>query len=327
MAVNRQKLKLLHLMKMLQDETDDERGLTMAEILERLGALGVSAERKSVYRDIEALRAFGMDIRTRRCAPVEYALASRDFTLSELALLVDAVQSSRFLTQRMSDKLVRSVKRLAPERQRALLTRRLHVEGRIKMQNESVLANVDQLQRAMAQRCRVSFLYFKYDAQKRRVRQRNGRRYEETPVQLVYADGYYYLVAYNEKHDGFPHYRVDRMEHIALLDEPASRNDRIATFDAGKLEQRAFGMYGGEPVSATLLVSGEAMGGVIDRFGEDVPVTSAGEEHAHVHVAVVESPAFFGWVAQFGSRVRIEKPAVLASAYRDYLKSILDAYE
>ena len=146
-------------------------------------------------------------------------------------------------------------------------------------------------------------------------------------MQLVYADGYYYLVAYNEKHDGFPHYRVDRMEHIALLDEPASRNDRIATFDAGKLEQRAFGMYGGEPVSATLLVSGEAMGGVIDRFGEDVPVTSAGEEHAHVHVAVVESPAFFGWVAQFGSRVRIEKPAALANAYRDYLKNILDAYE
>ena len=327
MSVNRQKLKLLYLMRILFEKTDAEQGLTMPQIIERLEEQGISAERKSLYRDIEALREFGLDVRTYHRAPVEYALEGREFTFPELVLLVDAVQSSRFLTQRKSDALVRSVKRLAPERQRKLLDKRLHVEGRIKMQNESVLANVDRIQEAMAKRRKISFLYFKYDAAKRRVLQHSGERYVETPVQLVYSDGYYYLVAYNEKHDGFPSYRVDRMDKIEVLVESACRNERIANFDREEVESRAFGMYQGEPVRATLLVTDEAMGAVIDRFGRDVESSLAGEGAAHVHVAVAKSPVFFGWLAQFGDRVRIEKPTTLANEYRQYLRTILEAYE
>ena len=182
MAVNRQKLKLLYLMRMLQEETDSEQGLTMTQILERLEEEGVTAERKSVYRDIEALREFGLDIRTYQRSPVEYALENRDFALPELLLLVDAVQSSRFLTQRKSDALVRSVKQLASVRQRALLDKRLHVEGRIKSQNESVFHNVDRIQEALARRRKITFLYFQYGrgeeegpAARRRVLYRNAR--------------------------------------------------------------------------------------------------------------------------------------------------------
>lgn len=327
MPVNRQKLKLLYLMRMLLEETDAERGLTMPQLIERLEELGVSAERKSVYRDLEALREFGLDVRTLSRQPVEYAVVSREFAFPELLLLVDAVQSSRFLTQRKSDALVRSVKRLAPVRQRKLLDKRLHVEGRIKTQNESVFANVDRIQEAMARRRKISFLYFKYDAAKRRVMQHGGARYVETPVRLVYSDGYYYLVAYNEKHDGFPSYRVDRMDEIEVTDEPACRNVRVAGFDVEEMASRAFGMYDGEPVRATLLATDEAMGAVIDRFGEDVESLPAGEGLAHVYVAVAASPAFFGWLAQFGDRLRIEKPKSLAREYRDYLRGILEAYE
>ena len=206
MAVNRQKLKLLYLMRMLQEETDSEQGLTMTQILERLEEEGVMAERKSVYRDIEALREFGLDIRTYQRSPVEYALENRDFALPELLLLVDAVQSSRFLTQRKSDALVRSVKQLASARQRALLDKRLHVEGRIKSQNESVFHNVDRIQEALARRRKITFLYFQYDAAKKKILQHDGAFYTETPVQLIYADGFYYLVAYNEKHGALAHY-------------------------------------------------------------------------------------------------------------------------
>ena len=198
MAVNRQKLKLLYLMRMLQEETDSEQGLTMTQILERLEEEGVMAERKSVYRDIEALREFGLDIRTYQRSPVEYALENRDFALPELLLLVDAVQSSRFLTQRKSDALVRSVKQLASARQRALLDKRLHVEGRIKSQNESVFHNVDRIQEALARRRKITFLYFQYDAAKKKILQHDGAFYTETPVPLIYADGFYYLVASNE---------------------------------------------------------------------------------------------------------------------------------
>ena len=192
MAVNRQKLKLLYLMRMLEEETDAEQGLTMAQILERLEAQGITAERKGIYRDIEALREFGLDVRTYQRAPVEYALERRDFAFHELLLLVDAVQSSRFLTQRKSDALVAGVKRLATKRQRKLLDKRVHVEGRIKMQNESVFYSVDRIQEALAGKRKISFTYFKYDAEKRKKLQHDGRRYVETPVQLVYSEGYYY---------------------------------------------------------------------------------------------------------------------------------------
>lgn len=221
MAINRQKLKLLYLMRMLEEETDAERGLTMAQIIGKLEALGISAERKSIYRDIEALREFGVDVRTYQRAPVEYAVEHRAFAFAELQLLVDAVQSSRFLTQRKSDALVEGVKQLASRRQRALLDKRVHVEGRIKMQNESVFGSVDRIQEAIALKRRISFVYFKYDAAKRKALQHNGERYIETPVQLVYAEGYYYLVVFNEKHDDFANYRVDRMDRIEVLDEPA----------------------------------------------------------------------------------------------------------
>ena len=327
MAINRQKLKLLYLMRMLEEETDAERGLTMAQIIGKLEALGISAERKSIYRDIEALREFGVDVRTYQRAPVEYALERRDFTFHELLLLVDAVQSSRFLTQRKSDALVEGVKQLASRRQRALLDKRVHVEGRIKMQNESVFGSVDRIQEAIALKRRISFVYFKYDAAKRKALQHNGERYIETPVRLVYAEGYYYLVVFNEKHDDFANYRVDRMDRIEVLDEPAIKNERIATFDARELESRAFGMYSGEPVAATLLVDEEVMGAVIDRFGKDVESVPTGEKQARVYATVMKSPVLFGWLAQFGGRVRIEKPTALAQEYRAYLEDIVAAYE
>lgn len=326
MTVNRQKLKLLYLMQMLEEETDSEQGLTMTQMLERLEELGISAERKSIYRDIEALREFGVDVRTYQRSPVEYALENRDFALSELLLLVDAVQSSRFLTQRKSDALVRSIRQLASVRQRALLDKRVHVEGRIKMQNESVFYNVDRIQEALAARRKLSFYYFKYDAAKSKVRQHGGERYVETPVQLVYADDYYYMVAFNEKHDGFANYRVDRMDRIEVTGEPAVRNERIATYDAGEQESRLFGMYGGDPVPVTFLVREEAMGAVIDRFGRDVQSTPTGDGAARVSTMVVKSPAFFGWLAQFGDRVRVEKPSWLAAEYRSYLADIVAAY-
>lgn len=327
MVANERKLKLLHLMSILEEETDDVQGLSMPQIIEKLEEAGFSAERKSIYRDIEALRAFGLDIQTLHRSPVEYTLASRDFNLVEVRLLIDSVQSSRFLTQEISDSLTTKIKQLVSVRQRGLLDKQLRVDGRIKMQNESVFANVNLVQQAMSSKKKISFQYFRYDVRKQRIMRRDGCRYIETPVHLEYREGCYYLVAYNEKHDGFPVYRVDRMDDIEILNEFSCRNQHIATFDADKLEKRAFGMYDGEAVSATLVISEGAMDAVIDRFGKDVKSVPIDEKSARVYVPIVKSPAFFGWIAQFGNRVRIEKPQALVAAYCDYLASILQAYE
>lgn len=327
MTVNQQKLKLLHVAKMLMEETDAEHGLSMPDILERLAEKGVAAERKAIYRDLDALREFGLPIETLRRAPVEYALVARPFDLSELALLIDAVQSSRFLTQRNSNALVKSIRALASAPQRAQLDKQVHVTGRVSAQNESVFCNVDIIQRALSARRKLRFRYFRYDANKRRAFRHNGDFYCETPVQLVYSDGAYYLVAYNEKHDSFPHYRVDRMCNIEVSDEAVARGKRVAAYDVHEAESRAFGMYSGEETAVVLRAEERAMNAVIDRFGKEVEAVAQPDGTARVYVTVMKSPVFFGWLAQFGNDVRIERPAALAQEYAAYLRAIVESYD
>ncbi len=326
MANETGKFKLLNLVRIFEEYTDEHRGLTMPQIIEKLAECGIQAERKALYRDIQALNEFGFVIEKFPCAPVEYRLVARYFTFSELQLLVDAVQSCRFLTQSSADKLVRMIKTLCSLEQGKQLSRRIHVGNRVKMQNESVFKNIDVINEALFAKRKIEFLYFKYDCSKRIVVQRNGALYCETPVQIVFSDGFYYVITYNDKHEDFATYRIDRMNALGVSDQPATRKSEITHFDIGEYEERAFGMYAGDPVSATLLVSEEAMGGIIDRFGKQVESLDRGDGTAEVHVRVMESPVFFAWLAQFGSSVRVAAPRSLAQSYRDYLLSIAGDY-
>ena len=334
----RQKAKLLYLARMFFQETDENHGLTMPQIVEYLEERGVPAERKALYRDIDALRSFGLDIAAKPTRPVEYALVKRTFSKTELALLVDAVQSSRFLTENQAGKLVRSIKTLASRHGAKALSKQIHVEGRIKMQNDSVFRNVDVIREALRQRRKVAFHYFKYDVNLREQTQRDGKRYCETPLALIYSDGCYYLVAYNDKYASLVHYRVDRMRSLLCTEERATSNDVTRNFDAAAYQESLFGMFGGTRHAATLLVHESVMGGVVDRFGKDVVSTPAPEagrtkdvdapagKWARVSVTVTESPAFFAWLVRFGTKMRIEKPNELAQAYRTYLESIVLSY-
>ncbi len=321
-----QKLKLLYLAKIFQEETDGKTGLTMPQIIEHLREYGISAERKALYRDIKALREFGMDIQRYNRSPMQYALANREFSQPELLLLVDAVQSSRFLDMEKSRELIDSIRTLASKRQRETLSKRMHVEGRIKMQNESVFYNVDIVQEAIQAHRRVSFHYFKYDVEKKKVRQHGGDRYLETPVELIYSDGYYYLVTYNDKHDGFTNYRVDRMTEVMVSDEPATRNERIASFDPEAYTAQAFSMFNGEPKTISLIVDEEVMSSIVDRFGSDVESHALDGSHARVYARVKVSDVFYGWLAQFGTKVRVEKPRSVVQGYTEYLQRIVSAY-
>ena len=321
-----QKLKLLYLAKIFREETDGKTGLTMPQIIEHLREYGISAERKALYRDIKALREFGMDIQRYNRSPMQYALANREFSQPELLLLVDAVQSSRFLDIEKSRELIDSIRTLASKRQRETLSKRMHVEGRIKMQNESVFHHVDTLHEAIRRHRQGAFRYVKHDVNKRPQPQGGGRIYCETPVCLIYSEGCYYLIAYNEKHDSFPSYRVDRMQGLRITDEAAVRNERIATFDAAAYTSRTFSMFGGETTPATLLVEESVMSAIIDRFGKDVESAPVDATHARVHVTVAASPVFFGWLAQFGTAVRLEAPSALSRQYADYLRGIADSY-
>lgn len=322
-----QKLKLLYLARILEQETDDTHGLTGPQLIERLDQLGVHEERKTLYDDIAALQSFGYNIQKYQRRPIEYGLATRSFQREELLLMADAVQSSRSITQRKSDSLVRAIAGLGSRYMADDLRKRLHVEGRIKAQNESVYYNLDAIQRAMGAKRKVAFRYFKHNESKRRVLQHGGALYVETPVQLVYMNECYYLVVWNDKHEGFANYRVDRMLDIEVSDEDATHNKRIAEFDIGKYQQRVFDMFTGQPTGVTLLVKAGAMSAVLDRLGSEVTATPAGEGLARVHATVMESPTFFGWLATLGTDVRIEKPDSLKAAYLDYLQGIQEQYQ
>lgn len=327
MASTTQKLKLLYLAKILHEETDEEAGLSMPQIIERLYAYGIEAERKSIYRDLASLEEFGLSIERLRTSPVQYALVDRKFSAGELLLMADAVQSSKFLTKTKAEKLTRSIKSLGSKRQAKDLTKNLHVEGRIRMQNESVFYSIDAIQRAIAARKKVEFKYFRYDTNKKRVERYDGRVYVETPVQMVYSNDCYYLVTFNDKHADFTSYRVDRMLNVEVSDSPATRNEAIATFDVAAYEARLFGMFSGEAVRAKLLVSEDAMGALIDRFGKDVMVTPAEDGKVYAHVTVTESPTFFGWLSQFGTQMQIAQPSSLQESYLSHLKAIAKAYD
>ena len=318
------KLKLLAVYRMLMEETDAEQGLTMNDILERLAAQGIPGERKSIYRDLEALRTMGVEVTTLRTKPVQYAVVRGKATLPEVTLLLDAVQSSRFLTEGSARKLSATVAGLASTRQRAALQKRVHVEGRIKNQNDSVFHNVDTIHEAMRLRRKVQFLYFKYGTDLERHATRD-EPYVQTPVRLVFADGLYYLVTWSDRHEDFVTFRVDRMYLLQVSDEPVTRNARISAYDFQDFEYKAFGMFGGKQQRVTLHVAAAGMDVIADKFGrEGLTVTTATQDACDVHVPVLVSKQFFGWLAGLHGIVDLVAPASVVDAYREWVRSLLD---
>ncbi|MBR2836609.1 MAG: WYL domain-containing protein [Coriobacteriales bacterium] len=323
-----QKLKILYLMDILRAETDPDHGLTMPQLIERLAVRGINAERKGLYRDIETLRQFGLDIRPLKHQPVQYALVERDFELSQLMLLVDAVQSSKFLSNGASNALVKSIRQLASAEERKALNKQVHVHGRPKRQDQSDFVAVDLLQEAIVRKSKVSFRYYKYGATKERVARKGGAVHVATPINLTYSDGNYYLVAYSASDGGIRNYRVDRMGQIVITGKNADHNEVIASYDPEEAELTAFGMYDGERVVTTVKIDSDLMNVIVDRFGQDVDVTPSDDgETAIVTVPVRKSPVFFGWLATLGNGAEILRPKALRVDYANWLRQILGKYE
>ena len=323
MAANgKQKLKLLHLYRMLDEQTDAEHGLSMAQILENLEELGISAERKGIYNDLNVLREFGCEINTIQRMPVEYTMEKTGLDLAELTLLVDAVQSSRFLTQRTAQRLVKKLTALASVHEREVLRGRVHVDGRVKSQSDSAFYNVDTIHEAIRRKRKISFLYYKYDAQMKQQVQHGGKPYVQTPVHIVFANGNYYLIGWSDTHEDFVRFRVDRMRLVQVTDEKATRNQQTANYAFEDFAYQAFGMYEGEPVRAKLRVAQDAMDIVADRFGTDLPVKPCPDGGAEVSVTVRKSAQFFGWIAGMNGSVAIAGPKALVGEYRSWLQDL-----
>lgn len=325
MARTTRKSRLLHLARLLFENTDPGAGLTCRELIERLSIKGQSVDRRTLYDDIRSLKSFGMDIRCRQHSTVEYYLGSRLFDETELLLICDAIQSTRFLTACMAQDLVERMGLLGSIGQRRHLAKKLDVEGRIRMQNESVFYALDCIQEAIDTKQKIEFRYVQFDCSKRLVEREPGRVYAETPVGIITTDGFCYCVAYNDKYQDFVHYRIDRMQALKVSSLPATSNQKISSFDSKTYRKGLFGMYSGPLKGVTLHVRQAAMGGVIDRFGPDVDCIDNLDGTANVYVKVATSPVFYGWVAQFGGQVCIAFPSDVASSYAKFLQGAQDA--
>ena len=324
MAYNsKAKIKTLYVYRLLQEETDAEHGLSMTKIIERLAELGVSAERKGIYRDLDILREFGCDIQTFQRNPVEYAIVRRDFTLDELMLMIDAVSSCKALTQRTANALTTNLKLMASDHQRALLDRRIHVPGRIKSKSEGVFEKIDAIHRAIHEKRKVEFKYYHIGVDGKRKASHENRPYEVSPVAVTYDEGFYYLTAWNDEAGEMYEFRIDRMGEVEVSHEKATRNDAIAHYKFSDEEYAYFGRFGGEQATVTLEVDADKVEIILDRFGDAAQIIPVDDATAHAIVKVHTSPAFFGWVAGMANTVRIAKPKKLAEEYRAYLEGLI----
>ena len=320
-----QKRKILYLYQILFQQTDENHPLTVAQLIERLHSYGIKAERKSIYDDLEELGNFGLDVQCRKGHIPGWFVGQRDFELPELKLLVDAVQSSRFITSRKSAALIRKLERLASTHQAQQLQRQVYVSGRIKVMNESIYYNIDKLHSAISKKRAITFRYFDYDIQKQKVFRREGARYSVSPYGLIWNSEFYYLVAYEAESDQMRHYRVDKMADIVVTCLDREGESRYPSFDVAAYGQKHFSMFGGQETTVRLRAERSMAGVILDRFGHDVMLVPDGEEHFTVTLPIVMSPQFFGWLFGLDSKVLPVYPPAAVEAYREKLAAALAA--
>ncbi|MBQ9941406.1 MAG: WYL domain-containing protein [Christensenellaceae bacterium] len=322
-----QKIKILYLQQMLLEQTDEEHPLSMDKLLSQLQAMGVTAERKSIYSDIETLRQFGMDICVAKGKNGGYYLASRTFELPELKLLVDSVQASKFITERKSMSLIKKLVSLGSIYEGQLIQRQVLVKNRIKSMNESIYYNVDAIHNGIGQGKKISFRYFEYDMRKNKRFRHGGERYCVSPFALTWDDENYYMIAYDSDAGIIKHYRVDKMDRIQLENLPREGKDKFAQIDMSQYTTRVFSMFTGEERQVTLRIENSLVGVVIDKFGKDVIIGRADEQHFTVSPRVVVSSKFFAWVASLGGQAVITSPRAVAEEYEAYIRDVLTAQQ
>ncbi len=322
-----QKLKLLYLIKILSEETDDRHALTVQELIDRLKDYEISAERKAIYRDLEELKIFGYDIISEQISRnVYYHLGCRSFELPELKLLVDSVQSAKFITEKKSSVLIRKLESFVSKYDAKYLQRQVIISGRVKSINENIYYNVDRLHEAISSDRQIRFRYFQWNIKKEMQFRRNGAWYTASPWCLMWDDENYYMVAYDSSVKKIKHYRVDKMLNISITGDTREGQMDFQQFDIPRYARSVFGMFGGEITRVTFEASNSMAGILIDRFGKDISISPIDEHSFSVHVDVAVSQQFIGWVIALGKDIRITAPESVVEKMREEARRLSDQY-
>lgn len=298
-------IRILHLFQFLYRNTDEMNPASVADILRFWELQGICSERKQVYKDIALLQDFGVDVIRIKSTQNHYFIGNRLFELPELKLLVDAVESSRFITSKKSGDLIRKLGQLTSNTQAEQLDRHIYMDGMPKPSNEAIYYIVDTIQSSIQSNQQISFQYYEYLPTKEKVLKHQGYRYQFTPYALIWNRDHYYVVGWSEKHMKLSQFRVDRMTSVEMMDQPGHQ---LLGFELAEYVQKVFGMYPDDLQMVTLFCENDVMRSIIDRFGEGVRTEIVDDDHFQAVVEVAPSPPFFGWIFTFAGKIRILKP-------------------
>lgn len=322
-----QKLKLYHLAQIMLENTDDNHYITMPEIMSALEAYEVTADRRTIYADLKDLEALGIEVEGE---PVgggyRYHVVERPFELPELKLLVDAIQSSKFITERKTNALIRKLEKLVSKYEAMKLQRQVYVSGRIKTMNESIYYTVDTIHNAISENRKIRFQYFQWNVKKEMELRHDGAYYHISPWGLSWDAENYYLIGYDSEAGKIKHYRVDKMLRLQMSDEKREGKEYFKKLDMADYAKKSFGMFGGREEKVKLLVENTLAGVIIDRFGKDIMLIPSDEEHFTVNVDVHVSTQFFGWIISLGERVKILGPDEVVAQMKEEIQRLARQY-
>ena len=321
-----QKSKLLYLLKIFYEQTDNDHGLTVGEIINQLEEIGIAAERKAIYDDINTLRDFGIDIEMRKDKNYRYHLVSRSLELPELKLLVDSVQASRFISRKKSSELIKKLEGLTSRHQARMLSRQVFVSNRVKTMNESLYYVVDFIHGAINGNKKISFQYFDWSVDKTKILRHGGKTYKVSPWALTISEDNYYLVAYDSESAIIKHYRVDKMINIDSVDEKRDGAEYFKDFDLALYTKKHFGMYHGDETLVTLRCKNEMASVIIDRFGSDMTFFKHSDTHFDVSIRVAVSHVFLSKVTMFDEDIEIIAPASVREEVANRARKLLEIY-
>lgn len=322
-----QKLKMMYIADFLYRKTDENHNVSTAEIIEMLRKNGIEAERKTIYSDLEALKLYGMDIIITKGRGGGVALVSRQFQLSELKLLVDAVQSSRFITQKKSFDIIKKLSDLASSYEREELQREVYIINRIKNDNENIFYSTDAIHKAIHTDKMISFKYFNYGADKKKIYHKDGNTIKVSPFGLQYDSEKYYLIAFDGYASKIKHYRVDKMEKVEIIDESRDGKGYFRKFDIAEYSNATVTMYQGEVADVTLKLPEKFAGAIIDRFGKKCRFTKTDDGEYTVTVKVALTPTLYSWVFTFGGEMKITAPEKAVDEYKEQLKRAVESMD
>lgn len=327
MASHGNKVRILYLMQILLEQTDEEHILNAVDLCSILkNKYDLEADRRTIYSEVAALTDFGLDIVQIKGKNPGYYIGSRDFELAEVKILVDAVQSSKFISEKKSSELIKKLEKLCSDEQAKQLNPQIVIANRPKTKNETILYNVDRIHTAIYQDKKISFRYMEWTGPKKQRLKKDGAEYVISPLWMLPDDDCYYMIGYDSAAEKIKYYRIDRMKHMEITEEEREGKEYLDTFDLASFEKKTFGMYSGKDTEVVLKCRNEIAGVIMDQFGTDAWIVPVDEEYFRIKTVVTVSGQFFGWLTGLGKNVTIMEPENVKQEYRQYLERIIGEY-